>query len=95
MILERIVEKVKPDKWDDYVAIVRQIDEAFARLGRPPARRYQILVGGDTFIEMHLREWESLAAMEAPREGDPELGLLLEKAMTYIESHEVVLFRAL
>jgi len=93
MILQRSIHVVKRDKWDEFVALEKQIDALLIKAGIPPRRRYQPMIGGLTNIQVVEREWESLAALEAsrPRWDDPELQRVQQQAMALIESstHEV------
>jgi hypothetical protein len=65
MILQRTIEKVRSEKWDEYVALVREMDVEFTRQGVPLTKRDRAIAGGDTWTAVHEREWASLAAYEA------------------------------
>ena len=69
MILERLIQKIYPDKWEELHEIDKRYNAAESPLGFPPKKRYQSIASSydnDTLIVE--REWESFAAMEAAYE---------------------------
>lgn len=65
VVMERLIQKVKPDKWgvlDDLDAKFNAIE---SKIGYPPKKRYRSMIGpldNDTIIIE--REWKSMAEME-------------------------------
>ena len=74
--IERMIQKVHPDKWAELEEIDKRYNAVESRLGFPPQKRYRCIMGGYDWNTLILeREWESLAAMEAAYErafADPE-----------------------
>ncbi len=77
MIQQVVYMKVCQDKWDELAELNKQWDACEERLGFPPEKRYRCMFGGhDSDTCLLLREWESMAAMEATFErgmADPEM----------------------
>ncbi len=66
MLLEREVQQVKPDKWEQLDALDKKYNAIESRLGFPPKKRLRCYIGRhDNSTLVIEREWESLAAMEA------------------------------
>lgn len=65
-VLERLIQKVRPDKWEELEVFDKKFDVIEGAAGFPSKKRYVCLAGGlpqgTLIIE---REWESLAAAEA------------------------------
>ncbi len=64
-VLERLIQKVKPDKW----AALDELDAKFnaieSKIGFPPKKRYRSLAGPlNNDIIVIEREWKSMAIME-------------------------------
>jgi hypothetical protein len=78
--IERMTQKVFPGKWAELEKIDKKYDVVEKRLGFPPKKRYQCMIGcHDTNTIIIERQWESLAVMEATYEkafADPELQAL-------------------
>ena len=76
IILERLVQKVRPDKWVALEKIEKKYNAIESCLVSLPKKRYQCLVGGhDTNTIIIERQWESMAVMEATYEkimADPQ-----------------------
>ncbi|MBN2151753.1 MAG: hypothetical protein JW839_09925 [Candidatus Lokiarchaeota archaeon] len=65
VVLERLVQKVKPDKWAALDEIDKKFNDIESKIGFPPKRRYRSLIGpldNDTIVIE--REWKSMAEME-------------------------------
>ena len=77
MILQVGFQKVRQGKWDELAELNKRWDAVEERLGFPPEKRYRCQLGGhDSDTCLLLREWESMAAMEAKYEearADPEM----------------------
>lgn len=88
--IERMIQKVRPGKWAELEEIDKRYNAAESRLGFPPKKRYQCLMGGhDTNTLIIERQWDSLAAMEAAYEkafADPEHQALVEELTSIIKS---------
>ena len=66
-VVERCTQRVKPGKFNEFIALEKKFDAAEAKLGNvPPKRRYWAAHSGlynDTNIWE--REWDSMADIEA------------------------------
>ena len=65
VVMERLIQKVKPDKW----AALDEIDAKFnaieSKMGFPPKKRYRSMIGPlDNDVIVIEREWKSMAVME-------------------------------
>jgi hypothetical protein len=90
-VVKRLVQKVRPDKWEMLEKTEKKWDAAENRLGFPSKTRYRYISGGDDNIHIVERHWESFAAMEAAFEqwlADPEIQTLLEETVGYIDGGE-------
>jgi hypothetical protein len=64
--LERMIQKVSPGKFPDLEELDKKFVAVETRLGFPPKKRYQCVIGGhDTNTVIVERQWDSMAAMEA------------------------------
>jgi len=64
-VLERLIQKIKPDKWDALDEIDKRFDEVESKYKFPPKRRYRSMVGPlDDNIIVIEREWKSMAKYE-------------------------------
>nr|MDO8118957.1 hypothetical protein [Candidatus Sigynarchaeota archaeon] len=64
-VMERLIQKVKPDKWDELDKIDKKYNEIESKLGFPPKKRYRSAIGPlDNDVIVIEREWKSMAAME-------------------------------
>lgn len=99
MIIERMIQQVIPGKWDELKTLDKKYDTVEARLGFPPKRRYQCMVGGHNTNTLIIeREWESMAAMEAVYRKafeDSENQALGEETHSIIESVQIELYMPL
>jgi len=90
VVMERMIQQIYPDKWKELEAIDKKYNAAEARLGFPPKKRYQALVGGLEVNTLIIeRQWASLAAMEATNEkamADPEYQALGNQTSSIIKS---------
>ena len=99
MIIERMIQQIKPNKWHELETIDKKYDKVEKRLGFPPKKRYRCLTGGhntDTLIIE--RQWESLAAMEATYNKafvDSEHQALSEESALIIKSNQVEIYMPL
>ena len=99
IILERLVQKVRPDKWAALEKIEKKYNAIESRFGFPAKKRYQCLVGGhDTNTIIIERQWESMAVMEATYEkimADPQYQKLGSETIAAIESNQIEYFTLL
>ena len=90
VIIERMIQHIYPGKWAELEAIDKKYNAAEARLGFPPKKRYQLLMGSHPFGTLIIeRQWPSLAAMEAVNEkgmADPEYQTLQQESAPIIKS---------
>ena len=88
--IERMIQKVSPDKWAELDEIDKRYDAVESRLGFPPKKRYRCIMGGHDWNTLILeRQWDSLAAMEATYEkafADPEHQALNEEVTSIVKS---------
>ena len=93
--IERLIQKVHPEKWTELDEINKKFNTVEARLGFPPKKRYRCMIGEhDTNTLIVERQWDSFATMEAAYEKafvDPEHQALAEEINPLIISsqHEV------
>ena len=88
VVLERLIQKVKPDKWDALDEIDTRYNDVESKYKFPPKRRYRAMVGplGNNTIIIE-REWKSMAKMEEAilnAYGDPD-----EQALN-VELNEII-----
>ena len=98
--IERMIQKIYPDKWAELEAIDKKYNKVEARLGFPPnKKRYQCMLGGhDSNTLIIERQWPSLAVMEAIYEkafADPELQALNKESNSIIKSNMVEVYMPL
>ncbi len=91
VVIEHMIQKVYPGKWEELEAIDKRFNAVESRLGFPPnKRRYQCMIGGHNSNTLIIEyQWNSLATMEATYEKafqDPELQALQKEVTTIIES---------
>jgi hypothetical protein len=89
--IERMIQKVYPNKWAELGAIDKKYDVVEARLGFPAnKKRYQCMLGShDSNTLIIEREWPSLAVFEATYEkafADPELQALQKEITSIVKS---------
>ena len=96
IIVERLIQKIYPDKWAELEEIDKKYDVVEGRLGFPPKKRYRCMSGGhDTDTLIIERQWDSLAAMEATYDTaseDPELQALWVEGTSIVKSNQVELY---
>jgi len=64
-IMEREVQKIKADCWEELEKLNKQYAAVEAGLGFPPFKRYKVISGGQPCDTLILeRVWDSLSAME-------------------------------
>lgn len=90
IVIDRMIQQVRPDKWAELEEIDKKYNAVEGRLGFPPKKRYQCIMGShDTNTLIVERQWASLAAMEATYEkafADPEHQALQEEITSIIKS---------
>ena len=90
IIVERMIQKVRPGKWAELEEIDKRYDAVESRLGFPPKKRYRCVMGGYDWNTLIIeRQWVSLAAMEATYEkafADPEHQALSEEIISIVKS---------
>jgi hypothetical protein len=88
--LERQILKVRPGKFPDLEELDKKFIAEETRLGFPPKKRYQCVIGGhDTNTVIVERQWDSMAAMEAKFDeafADAEYQALADEGTSIIES---------
>jgi hypothetical protein len=66
MFMERQVQQVNPDKWEELEKLNMKYDALERKAGFPAKKRMRCYIGENNNSTLVLeREWESLAAMEA------------------------------
>lgn len=99
MVLQRVIHRIHPGKWEEFQALEAKFDAVHARLGIPPRRRYRRIHGKHSFYtEVIEREWPSVADMEAGAmrwAQDPELRALQDSACDLIECTQYELYQIL
>ena len=97
--IERMIQKVSPGKFPDLDELDKKFVAVETRLGFPPKKRYQCIIGGqDTNTVIVERQWDSLAEMEAKFEEafeDPEYQSLADETNSIIESTQWELYTPL
>lgn len=92
VIVERMIQKIRPDKWAELEEIDKRYDTAESRLGFPPKKRYRCIMGShDTNTLVIERQWDSFAAMEAAMEKafvDPEMQALNQEITSIAKSSQ-------
>ena len=99
VIVERMIQKVRPGKWAELEMLETRYKEAESRLGFPPKKRYQCMVGGHDLNTLIVeRQWESMAAMEATHEkafADPEHQALNMETSSVVKSAQIEIYAPL
>ena len=96
VVVEMMIQKVYSGKWEALAEIDKRFDVVEKRHGFPTSKRMNSMSGGygmNTTIIM--REWESMAAMEAAYTSamsDPEQQTLLSEVESIIESSRMELY---
>jgi hypothetical protein len=88
--IDRMIQQVHPGKWAELEEIDKRYKAVESRLGFPPKKRYQCIMGShDTNTLIVERQWNSLAAMEATYEkafADPEHQALGKEITSIVKS---------
>jgi hypothetical protein len=99
IIVERLVQQVRPGKWAELEAIDKKFDAVESRFGFPPKKRYQCVIGGlDQNTLIIEREWECLAQMEATYEkafAIPEYQALGKELLSVVQSSQMEVYTLL
>jgi len=99
IIVERMIQKVRPGKWAELEEIDKRYDAVESRLGFPPKKRYRCIMGGHDWSTLILeRQWDSLAAMESTYEkalADPEQQALNEEVTSIVKSTQTEVYTPL
>jgi hypothetical protein len=97
--IERMIQKVRPGKWADLEALDQKYNAVEERLGFPPKKRYQCMLGGhDSNTLIIERQWDSMAVMEATYEkafADSEHQALAAETNSVIKSSQVEVYAPL
>ena len=92
IIVERLVQKIRPGKWADLEELDKKFDAVESRFGFPAKKRYQCLAGSyDGNVLIIERQWASLAEAEVTYEkimGDAEFQQLLGATVSIVESNQ-------
>jgi hypothetical protein len=95
-VVEMMVQKVYPGKWEALAEIDKRFDVVEERHGFPPTKRMSSLSGAhDMNTILIMREWESMAEMESAYTSlmsDPEQQVLVEEVGSIIESTRLELY---
>lgn len=96
VVVEMSIQKVYPGKWEALAEIDKRFDVVEKRHGFPPPKRMNSISGVyDMNTTVIMREWDSLAAMEAAYESlftDSEQQALMEEVGSIIESSRMELY---
>ncbi|MCP4363433.1 MAG: hypothetical protein GY796_35990 [Chloroflexi bacterium] len=99
IVIERQIQKVHPEKWEELEELDKKYDVIESRLGYPPKKRCRCIVGGhDVNTLIVERQWESLAKMEAIIEkafADPGFQGLQAELTTIVASVQFELYQPL
>ena len=96
VVIERMIQEVFPGKWDALAEIDKKFDVVEKRHGFPAANRMQSIIGAcDMNTNVIVREWASMAAMEAAYESvftDSEHQALLTETASIIKNSRIELY---
>jgi hypothetical protein len=94
-ILQRLIQKVRPDKWEELEEMDKEWTTIESRYEYPPKTRYVYFSGGyDTDTLVVERLWDSFAAAEETinkLSADPEANALSKKFYEIVESQKMEL----
>jgi hypothetical protein len=98
--IERMIQKVYPDKWAELEEIDKRYNAVESRLGFPPTKkRYRCMIGShDSNTLIIERQWDSLATMEEAYDkasADPELQALWKETTSIIKSTQMEVYSPL
>jgi hypothetical protein len=97
--IERMIQKIYPDKWAELEEIDKRYNEIEKQAGFPPKKRLQCIIGSlDQNTLIIERQWESLAAMESTYEkvmADPAWQALSKEVASIVQSSQVEVFTPL
>ncbi len=97
VVMERQIQRIKPDKWDALAEIDNRFDAIEATYKYPPKRRYRAMLGPlENNCAVLEREWKSMAKMEEAilnAYGDPAWQALVKELNEIVteQYHEVYL----
>lgn len=96
IVINRLIQKVRPEKWDDLEEIDKKFDEIESRIGFPPKKRFRCIAGPIMFNWIIIeRQWESMAQMEKLNMKaylDPDYQKLSEKLNSIVEDQRSELY---
>jgi len=99
MFMERLIQHVRPGKWQELEVLDKRYEAIESKYGFPYKKRYQALFGGYTGNVLIIeREWESLAKLETAYMeclNDPEIQKLQEEIGQVLESNQNELYSVL
>lgn len=94
--IERMTQSIYPGKWAELNEIDKRFNEVEQRMGFPPKKRFQCLIGGlDQNTLIIEREWGSLALMESTYEkamADPGYQSLINEVATIVQNSRIEVF---
>ena len=89
-VVERITQKIYPEKWAALEELDKRYNEVESRLGFPAKKRYRCIIGGHDLNTLIIeRQWDSLALMETAYEKtivDQEYQDLVQESAAIIKS---------
>jgi hypothetical protein len=98
VILERVIQKIYPGKWDEYEAANKRYDEVQKKYNFPPWRAYRAYsASADTDTGIVEREWKSMAKYEEAMLkawNDPEWQKLLKESEKIIKHTHIEFYLA-
>lgn len=97
--IERMTQKIYPGKWAELEEIDKRFNEVEQRVGFPPKKRLQCVMGSlDQNTLIIERQWDSLAAMESTYEKvmtDPAWQSLGKEIASIVQSSQIEVFTPL
>ncbi|HMN59504.1 MAG TPA: NIPSNAP family protein [Anaerolinea sp.] len=99
VILERDVQHIYPDKWDELNKIDGEFNLVESGFGFPEKKRFQLLIGADEANTLIVEwQWPSMSSMEAAYEkamADPAWQALVAKSNEMIRDHRYEVYLVL
>lgn len=96
VVIELMIQEVYPGKWEALAEIDKKFDVVEKRHGFPATKRMSSISGAyDMNTIVIMREWESMAAMEAAYESiftDSEHQVLVAETMSIIKNSRIELY---